>query len=192
MSSTSQFAHSTQEAAEAIQALSEVDWLRLDRAAQFQVFCFPRIDADDLLNETFRRILEGSRHWKTGVPFLVFFYNAMRSIADEWRQDEKERHDITEADLPPRPDGESSTLDGLAVAGNADPAKALYIARLIQEIEADFVQTDADLSFLLGTGQGMTANETQREFGLTEQEYGAARKRWERWLVNRYPKGMKQ
>jgi len=80
----------------------------------------------------------------------------------------------------------------VATAGNADPERVLQIARLIQEIEDDFVQGDADLSFLLGTGQGMTAKEIQQEYNLTEQEFGSVRKRWERWLAKRYPEGIKQ
>ena len=96
-------AHSQQDVEEAIKALSDADWFRFEKAAQFQVFCYSQIEADDLLNETFIRVLDDIRHWTLGVPFTVFFYNAMRSIAHEWRKDEKERPDTLEVDLPSSP-----------------------------------------------------------------------------------------
>lgn len=125
------------------------------------------------------------------MPFAVFFYGAMRSIADEWREDASKRMEIVEADLALSADGEAADLAEIAQTWNTNPAFSVQIVQMIKDIEAKFVETDAELSFLLGRCAGQNAEETQAEYGITPQEYGAARKRWERWLSKHYPEGLR-
>jgi DNA-directed RNA polymerase specialized sigma24 family protein len=183
--------HSLQEAQDAINGLRTADWHRLDRIARFQVFCYPQLSGDDLLQEAFDRVLCGRRNWRRGVPFPVFMYGVLQSIADEWRDDQDLRYEVPTADLRPDDSGESPDIAEMAVSRNTNPERALQVARLLNTVQDEFVQSDADLSFLLGTMEGRTAKETQAEYGLTPQEYGAARKRWERWLATHYPEGLK-
>jgi DNA-directed RNA polymerase specialized sigma24 family protein len=185
-----QHSRSLQDAQNALNSLTKADWHRLEKAAAYQVFCSPQVSGFDLLQEAVDRVLQGKRNWKTGIPFTTFFYNVMRSIADEWRDNEDRRIDTIEADFSSGADGEPRDIGEFERSGHGDPARTLQIADMLNCIERDFVETEADLSFLLGLGTGKTAEETQAEFCLTPQEYGATRKRWERWLAKHYPGGL--
>jgi DNA-directed RNA polymerase specialized sigma24 family protein len=71
---------SQDEVVEAIRALSTANWNRVRRAAI--VFCRGRsIEADDLVQETFARAIDGSRNCPRNVDIVRFLTQAMRSIA---------------------------------------------------------------------------------------------------------------
>jgi DNA-directed RNA polymerase specialized sigma24 family protein len=71
---------SRDEVVEAIRALSTANWNRLRRVAI--VFCRGRpIEADDLVQETFARAIDGSRNCPRNVDIVRFLTQAMRSIA---------------------------------------------------------------------------------------------------------------
>lgn len=48
-----------------------------------------KIEPEDLINETYKRFLEGKRQWKKGSNFFQTFKGAMQSIADQEYQNEK-------------------------------------------------------------------------------------------------------
>jgi DNA-directed RNA polymerase specialized sigma24 family protein len=171
--------------------LSDPEWHRLDRVARFRVFCYPQLSGDDLLQEAVDRLLCGRRNWKRGIPFMTFLFGVLQSIADEWRDDEDVRYERPTADMPTDESGESPDIAEMAVARNTDPERALQVARMLNTVQDEFVQSEDDLSFLLGALEGRTAKETQAHYGLTPQAFGAARKRWERWLDEHYPEGLK-
>ena len=54
----------------------------------------------DLLQETVVRFLDGKRNWPRGELFKAVFYNAIRSIADEFRSEEAAKPYVSVADLP--------------------------------------------------------------------------------------------
>ncbi|MBL8517570.1 MAG: hypothetical protein SF172_04420 [Burkholderiales bacterium] len=183
--------HTLQEVQNALDRLTDAQLHQLDRIARFQVFCYPQLSGEDLLSEAWVRILSGKRNWPRGVAFMAFVYGVLRSIADDWRDEEDARLESPTADLPADFSGDTPDIANLAVAGNTDPERALQVARFLNTVQDEFVQTDDDLSFLLGTMEGRTALETQTQYQLTPQAFDAARKRWERWLEQHYPEGLK-
>jgi DNA-directed RNA polymerase specialized sigma24 family protein len=55
-------------------------------------------DGDDLLAETFERVLSGRRPWPADVPLPAFFSQVMRSIRNQWLQEDRRellREDLT-------------------------------------------------------------------------------------------------
>lgn len=42
--------------------------------------------AGDLIQEAYRRALEGKRTWRCGLPAEIFFHGVIRSIASEWKR----------------------------------------------------------------------------------------------------------
>jgi hypothetical protein len=70
------------EVEEAIVALSDADWLRLESFANVQVIPVrrrvPECLGQELLNEAFKRLLSRSRKWdKTKHGFMEFLFRAM-------------------------------------------------------------------------------------------------------------------
>ena len=68
------------EIAAAILEFSDADWNRLHKVAAAYARGRP-IEANDLLQETFRRALDGSRNCPADVDAVKFLAEAMRSVA---------------------------------------------------------------------------------------------------------------
>src|SRR5262245_6248189 len=93
--------HLPTEALAAIKSLS--DW---EKAALFKVskVCartrLTRYGHEDLLEEASVRVLEGTRRWPTGVPFMAFMCGTMRGIAWDWRGESEIAPELTGHGLP--------------------------------------------------------------------------------------------
>lgn len=156
---------------------------RYRRVAQRQLFQFPQRDPMELVNEAALRLADGRRAWPLGTEFGAVFYNVMRSIADEWRDDEMENPVIPASDLPPASDGD--TVDIEALAGESSSEAALREAEdLLAKAVEHFKDDDDVQNVIYGRLLGLTAAETQAEFAMTALDYGAARKRLERWAAD--------
>lgn len=129
--------------AQALDALTPADLLRLKRLAQLRARVLPGVDWEDLLGEALLRALDGSRRWPDGVPLLAFLAGIMRSIIDRRAHDRRRLAEQALARLTePTPAGESAlharqcllAIDGYfagdpdvrwllaALAGAAEPA----------------------------------------------------------------------
>lgn len=76
-----------EEISEAIESLTEADFGRIHRAAQYALFGTEYTDPGELLGEAVQRTLEGvgvngGRHWPKDVPFVAYIIMTMKSIAD--------------------------------------------------------------------------------------------------------------
>jgi DNA-directed RNA polymerase specialized sigma24 family protein len=69
------------EIASAIRIFTPAQWGRLRRTADFYALCSP-MEAEDLLQEAFRRALEGDRNCPHPVDVVWFLKQAIRSIAN--------------------------------------------------------------------------------------------------------------
>jgi len=85
--------HSRAEALTAVRSLSGTERTALLKVARaYARTRRTKYDYQDLFNEAIARILEGRRHWPTGVPFVSFFGGVMRAIAWEWRSEAVDVH----------------------------------------------------------------------------------------------------
>ena len=73
-----------------IRALTPAQWVRLRKIAGLRSLGRP-IEAEDLLQEAFRRALDGERKCPVNVDIIRFLAEAMRSIADAELQRAKRR-----------------------------------------------------------------------------------------------------
>ena len=71
---------------QAIRALAPRDWLRLRRKAEHYANIVADMEPEDLLQEAFRRTLDGERHCPVSVDVTHFLCEAMRSIASGERR----------------------------------------------------------------------------------------------------------
>lgn len=67
----------------------QADLLRLATLAETWVRGIPRRDANDLLNEALARVLSGDRPWPAEVSLHAFLSQVMRSIASQWRHEDR-------------------------------------------------------------------------------------------------------
>lgn len=92
----------------ALDRLTRVDIVRLSILARNWVKGLPRRSADDLVNETFDRILSGKRPWPCDVDRGAFFNGVMRSISSQWRKED--HRELLAEDLEGGP-GERSAVE---------------------------------------------------------------------------------
>jgi DNA-directed RNA polymerase specialized sigma24 family protein len=81
-----------------LRRLREPEIVRLAALARTWAKGLRQHDGDDLLAETFERILSGRRPWPADVPLPAFFSQVMRSIRSQWLQEDRReplREDVT-------------------------------------------------------------------------------------------------
>lgn len=69
--------------------LRRPDLVRLAALARVWATDLRQHDADDLLNEALDRVLSGRRPWPVDVALPAFLSQVMRSIASQWRQENR-------------------------------------------------------------------------------------------------------
>lgn len=81
-----------------LRRLREPEIVRLAALARTWARGLRQHDGDDLLAETFDRVLSGRRPWPADVPLPAFFSQVIRSIRSQWLQEDRReplREDVT-------------------------------------------------------------------------------------------------
>lgn len=177
---------------QAIAELTDADTARLKWAALYHAVG-TEFEPDDLIQESFRRSLNGDRNWPVGVPLLTFLSNVMKSIA--WADREKAKR---RPKLQPLPDelnplrhpGEADAFDESDDTGSpltarlhgpsaeaASIAEAEPVTNLVDEVFKLFEEDESAFTLLLGLADGMTADEIRNQQGWDKTAYGTIRRR---------------
>jgi DNA-directed RNA polymerase specialized sigma24 family protein len=158
---------------EAIEALSTVELVKLERYARFRMRAlggqsFGR-DAEDLLREAITASLSGARRWRPeAVSFFGHLVGVMRSISSHWA--ERAAHESRFVD----------EARWFGADGAPDAERLLGMRRTLRAIE-DSVAGDAELGRLIsGFHDGLAPAEIREENGWSRPQYDAALKRLRR------------
>ncbi|MET4260037.1 DNA-directed RNA polymerase specialized sigma24 family protein [Bradyrhizobium sp. S3.12.5] len=126
--------------------LNRADIVRLSLLARNWLRGLPRRSPDDLVNEAMERILSGRRPWPCELDWGAFFNGVMRSIADQWRKEDRRvplAEDVgAEFDGPaPGPDLEAADLVGRMRDALAEdmPAREMF-EHLLVDRDRDEIQ----------------------------------------------------
>jgi DNA-directed RNA polymerase specialized sigma24 family protein len=175
------------ELADAIRTLSDADWGRLRKVAAAYARGRP-IEADDLLQESFRRTFEGGRSCPAHVTVVKFLAEAMRSIAHgEKEKGDKQpvlvaiaNHSDSKAAVDPRdlgPDPEQ-----IAVSRELTTAMQGGMLALFED--------DSTAQIILeGIMEGMEGEELRELTELTTTAYQSKRRLIRRRIDNAFPEG---
>lgn len=170
----------------AIFALTEADIVRLCKKARFFVAGLSDDDVMSLFNEAVARTLEGTRKWPPDLPFGVYIFGAMKSIAHGQRISSQAINEIPECDLAPT-DGESSeeyfaTLRGAKGVDEAliEKAELATLEGQLDELKSHFAGDDNVELVLAALEDGTTRRVLVEEFGMSITEYESARKKLRR------------
>lgn len=175
--------------AEAIRGLTAVQWLRLRKVALAYARLAADMDPDDLLQEAFRRALDGERTCPADVDVVRFLAEAIRSIADGERAKNSRRpatvrfpghggdpQEIAEP-AEPMPDAEESLIEG----ENHSQRRAEAVAMFEDDIAAQTI--------VEGILDNMRGEELRELTGLDETTYESKRRLIRRRIEKR--KGVK-
>jgi hypothetical protein len=182
----------------AIEAISEEDGLRLERAARL---CLPGTefkDPKEILNEAVVRALSGTRRWPhQEVPFVVFMIMTMKSIADGSREAPAQSRTESASGSPPDSSDDAgservlaranpSIEDALIEVEETDQRRAAAAADALR-IDKYF-DADEDVSWIiLCYKEGRSPSKGRELAGMDGTHYETARKRFRRGLLKLFP-----
>jgi DNA-directed RNA polymerase specialized sigma24 family protein len=174
----------------AIEALPTAGWLRLHKIAR--AFCrHAGFEPADLLQEAFRRVLDGDRRCPCNVDILHFLAGVMRSIASDWSKARRrwqrvqlvapsavlETVVLQAQDLRPGP------LDQLASEQEA--------TRLLVALRNLFPDDAEALALLDGMLDGLEGEALRALTGLSETQFASKRRLMRRRIDSAFSRGKK-
>jgi DNA-directed RNA polymerase specialized sigma24 family protein len=175
------------EIAEIVDGLTAADWARLRKAAAYFSNSRP-IEPDDLLQEAFRRALEGGRTCPTGVDFIRFMIQAMRSIAHGEMEKAREAAHVRLSD--------DADDVGVTVSDPAPDAEecltALQELHLIRVAIIGLFDDDVEAQFIVeGLMDGIEGEELRALTGLSVTAFASRRRLIRRRIDRKFPDGWK-
>ena len=177
---------------DAIERLTDADWVRLRKMAYANLWGTRLDDPEELVNETFNRLYSGSRTWNMGMAFVPWMRSAMKSVADDLRNRKAVKLETSTSNLADDRDpdttpevfgiDESTPLDLILT----EEARALAEADLAK-IEAYFKTNQNVELILMGIEDGLKPEEVREIGGLTLTQYETARTQLRRGLDKLFP-----
>ncbi len=150
--------HSPATALDAIKSLSISDKSALLKIAKtYARTRHTRFDHEDLIQEAMTRVLEGTRKWPVGVPFMAFLCGVIRSTAWDWRTD------ITN----------ESELDEIGRPEESDAMARIDAQKLLALFDDDPIAQ----KLVVGMMEGARGEELWESMGLTKIDYESKRKK---------------
>ncbi len=168
----------------ALKLVTEIDLLRLKSIARLYArglppeFCWT-----DLLQETFTRVLDGSRKCPDGVPLVVFLAGVMRSIRTEHCRRARSfaaRLPYMLADLEP---GSGGDLASEANEPSPDPERSLIAMQQLAEIHRLFADDPRAQQIMEALFEGWSPEEIRAKHDMSKTEYDSTRRRMRRVLL---------
>jgi DNA-directed RNA polymerase specialized sigma24 family protein len=169
------------EQALALNWVNNADLLRLKTIARLHARGLPAdVGWSDLLQEAFKRVLNGSRRRPEGVAMVAFLAGVMRSIkAEYWRRALREARQLRslEPEDLSNPNADTHPAD-LA----PDPERILIALEELAAIEKLFEDDPEVLQIISGLSEGLAADEIRAVSKMSKTAYDSARKRLRRVL----------
>jgi DNA-directed RNA polymerase specialized sigma24 family protein len=155
------------------------DILRLSSLARIWATKLRQHDADDLLNEALDRVLSGRRPWPSAVPLPAFLSQIMRSIASQWRREDRRE--------PLKEDETDQSFEG----ATHNPSAGYEMDDLVARMRRALGDDPAALSVLDHVLADSDREEAQAALGMDTTQYETARRRMVRHLFEAFHSGWK-
>ena len=157
-----------------------MDLLRLKAVARLYARHLPpAIGWSDLLQETFARVLDGSRKCPPGLPMVVFLAGVMRSIRAE--------HCRRARRLAEAPQALTELEPGAPGRGVPDPApdpeRSLEVLQELTRIDRLFADDQRARQIIRGLLEGRSPEEIRSRYDMSKTDYDSTRRRMRRVLL---------
>ncbi|HYH23369.1 MAG TPA: hypothetical protein VD995_32540 [Azospirillum sp.] len=169
------------EVADALRALTDVDYRNLMRSARIRAYGMTGQTAEDLLHTAIGRLMAGQRKWKRGVPFLAVIRGTLRSLAMDWWRGVETAKVLPEADLAFQADEDEDDVQ-LGVIDRAadaypDAEQQLIARQELEAVKAAFQDDKMTWEIALALANGDSPETIRYAYDLTETQYDSALKR---------------
>jgi DNA-directed RNA polymerase specialized sigma24 family protein len=153
------------------------DVLRLVALARTWATGLRQHDADDLLNEALDRVLSGRRPWPNDVPLPAFLSQVMRSIASQWRREDR------------REPLKGDETDNVFEEESYCPSTSYEMDDLISRMRRPLGTDPPALGVLDHILADSDREEAQAALGMSATQYDTARRRMVRQLFETFHSG---
>ena len=178
--------HSLTESESAISRLEQADVIKLRQYARARlVFNSRELSEDELINEALSRTLEGERRWNVKLTILQHLIGTMKSIAGDQRRTKSSDTEVLMADLE-HSDNQiiefetGERIDNTALIDNQVAVETIF--KTFKNDSDSFIVLKALLA-------GEKRSETISKTSLSGKNYGAARKRITRKVLQMRERG---
>jgi len=164
------------EVEEAVGRLTPVEIVQLRQFARARlVFSDRELSEDELISEALARSLEGTRHWNRKLNIVQHLIGVMRSLAGDQRRTRQAKSEILAEDV--------GCSEEFIADETIEITDILDTETILSVIFRTFQDDGHSMIILKGLLEGEKRQETMSRSGLSEREYGAARKRITRRMV---------
>lgn len=154
---------------ERIDSLSDVEWMKLGKSAEYLCWGLA-IEWQDLLNTAICKILEGKRKCPRGLPTVVFLYGVMQSLVSAYLKKRKRDPLAKSVDIIV----EDNLLEDIDLKPNVDTPEEILIAnQTIKQIEQALSGDETMEMVFMAQMDGYSPNEIQDLVGLSEVKYAS-------------------
>lgn len=174
---------------QAVEGLSDADWIRLRKLATWHLWGTRLASPDDLIGETIDRLLRGKRHWPFGLPFIPWMDGAMKSVADGLRNLDSVKLEVLAAELTGDDDESGRDPMDILAVDCVTPLDTMLCAEAEKETATarakldDYFRGDEGVGWILmGIDEGLRGEEIQEIGGMNKKQYETARKRLRRGI----------
>jgi RNA polymerase sigma-70 factor (ECF subfamily) len=141
----------------------------------------PQFCWSDLLQESFSRVLDGSRRQPEGVPIVPFLAGVMRSIKSEcWRRARREIEQLPKLLLPCASENNRSAELNDPGAG---PERILIAIQELAIIDQLFADDPQALQVIAGLANEQSPMEICATYGMSPTDYDSTRRRMRRAIL---------
>ena len=167
-----------------IEAFTDVDWLRVRKAAEYWARAYGA-DAEDVMQDALERAVDGSRQCPRDISIFTFLSGAMRSISGDERKARTRRAEIHLV----AEDG-SLVVDPIDDRLNAtEAAQSREAAEEIKQAVLDLFEDDlAAQTIVEGDMDGIEGEELRDLTGLDAKAFASKRRFVRRRIDRTYPK----
>ena len=139
----------------------------------------------DIVQESIRRVLSGSRPWPKSEPFMNFMAGVIKSVADyENRRGSSDGRLIvsSETDIHKK-DASDNLIENHPSFDDSVIERELMAAEELKNIESIFEDDEKALAIVMGREEGFTGSEIQEMFGMSKTAYESAAKKVNRRMT---------
>ncbi|MBL8308815.1 MAG: hypothetical protein JNL19_00190 [Burkholderiales bacterium] len=167
----------------ALVALSDADWKRLFKIAQYEsAFDLSGVTGEELIHEAVLLLLDGTRRWKRGVHAFKALPFIAHSISDNWRNRDGLFDRTVAVDHGLSEDTNDGTVTFVQAVDNKTPEVIADGTSQLNQLLRALGDDDEAALLALSWAEDMRGEEARKALGWDEKRHDAVRKRLGRKL----------
>jgi DNA-directed RNA polymerase specialized sigma24 family protein len=179
----------------AIEALTDIDYIRLRRMAALHVCGSAYCSAHDLVSHALATAFVAARggegrRWAKGVEFIAYLFMTVRGLASDSRKATRRRREVANLsglDFADSLQFAAPPLEEVIVEEEEEVERTRRVQQGLKQMGERFGDDAAVCWVIRGLLAGMPARVILEESGMSRTQYDSAHRRWRRGLTELFP-----